>query len=91
MERVETGVIAIINRYGDIAAELEPISDNKYRFINKGAYYRLIFGEGGTSINAIDPEGGPLLAAGSKVGNKKISNIEKSEKDIFLTVETCEN
>lgn len=91
MERVERGTIAIINRYKDVCAELEPISETKYKFINKGAYYRLIFSSDKSTVVAIDPEGGPFIYVGMTTGNIKIIQIEKKENEIILTVESCKN
>ena len=53
---------------------LEHISDNMWK-LNCPDYYRIIYNEDSTGIQAIDPPGGPFLAIGAKIQDKQVTGI----------------
>lgn len=53
---------------------LELISGNMWK-LHSPDYYRLIYNEDGTGIQAIDPPGGPFLSVGTKIQNRQITGI----------------
>lgn len=65
--------ISLPNRYRD-EVYLEHITDNRWE-LHCSDYYRIIYDDDYTTINAIDPAGGPFLAVDTKIQNKKITGI----------------
>lgn len=86
--------IKIPSRYEDDYIELIPLNENIYKvdFTHNPYSYRTIFGEDGTTIEAFDPSGGPLISVGSFIDDNqffKVTQIYKDEttKDLLITIE----
>lgn len=75
--------IELKSRYGDIHI-LKHLEGNMYSPICKNGYMRII---GKDPIHAIDFDGGPYLAVGDTVKEKKIKSINMIESGIILILE----
>lgn len=75
--------IKLKSRYGDIHI-LKHLEGNTYSPICKNGYIRII---GKDPIHAIDFDGGPYLAVGNIVKEKKIKSIDMIGSRIILILE----
>lgn len=75
--------IELKSRYGDIHI-LKHLEGNMYSPVCKNGYMRII---GKDPIHAIDFDGGPYLAVGDTVKEKKIKSIDIVGSGIILILE----
>lgn len=72
--------IHLPNRYHDNYVTLVPVNlkKHKYKLVTNSNYIRIA--SQGDDIVAVDPEGGPYISIGYKVGTRSVTNIERSKK-----------
>lgn len=72
--------IHLPNRYQDNYVILVPVNlkKHKYKLVTNSNYVRVA--SQGDDIVAVDPEGGPYISIGYKVGTRAVTHIERSKK-----------
>lgn len=81
-------MIRLYSRYDNEFVELIPLNSNIYKvdFTHNPYSYRIILNED-KSIKAFDPSGGPFIAVGSLVENRKVISINTEGKNLLVTLE----
>lgn len=85
-------IIEIPNRYHNEITRLIPLNDYIYEmdFTDNPYPYRMIYSEDNTTIEAVDPQGGPFMRLGYIINDKyKITQFSKDEatKRLLVTLE----
>jgi len=83
--------IEIRSRYGE-KRSFVPVDEMTYRFEGDVKYCRFGGKENQTGINNddlgfFDPDGGPFISEGYKIGDKKVVRIMSKDDGVFFEVE----
>lgn len=84
----QEGVISLPNRYKNNLVLLVPVNKRKYRYklVTNAFYVRGVYDAvdiaslGEAELYAVDPEGGPYITIGTKIGDREVTSLEYSNK-----------